>query len=83
MFALSTICTSPLGWPRFVLFPFQAAGITEGRAAAATVKAYFCCLPARCPQVRDDEYVIDVQRLDGELFIFMDAAGKLLSELRL
>lgn len=33
-------------------------------------------------KVREDEYVIDVQRLQGELFIFMDVCGRVLSEIR-
>lgn len=33
-------------------------------------------------KVRDDEYMIDVQRLSGDLFLYMDVAGRLLSDMR-
>ncbi|KXZ45443.1 hypothetical protein GPECTOR_54g184 [Gonium pectorale] len=34
-------------------------------------------------KVRDDEYVIDIQRVGGELFLFMDVCGRLLADLRI
>ncbi|GLI66826.1 hypothetical protein VaNZ11_010801 [Volvox africanus] len=34
-------------------------------------------------KVRDDEYVIDFQRVGGELFLFMDICGRVLSDLRM
>ncbi|GFR41578.1 hypothetical protein Agub_g2299 [Astrephomene gubernaculifera] len=34
-------------------------------------------------KVRDDEYVIDIQRVNGELFLFMDVCGRVLSDLRI
>lgn len=34
-------------------------------------------------KVREDEYVLDVQRLEGELFLFLDVCGRLLGDMRL
>ena len=33
-------------------------------------------------KAREEEYVLDVQRLEGELFIFTDVCGRLLADLR-
>ncbi|MEW5301429.1 MAG: hypothetical protein WDW36_004289 [Sanguina aurantia] len=34
-------------------------------------------------KVREDEYVIDIQRIRGELFLFMDTCGRILSDIHL
>ncbi len=54
--------------------PLQAAGSQEVE--------YDLKFETGMYKVREDEYVIDVQRLQGELFIFMDVCGRVLSEIR-
>ena len=39
--------------------------------------------PPLHPQVRDGEYILDFQRLSGELFTYIDICAALLSVLRL
>jgi 5'-AMP-activated protein kinase catalytic alpha subunit len=33
-------------------------------------------------KVKDDEYSVDLQRLEGDLFIFLDVATRLVSDIR-
>jgi len=33
-------------------------------------------------KIREDEYMIDIQRLTGDLFLYMDVAGRLLNQMR-
>lgn len=37
---------------------------------------------AQMYKVREEEYVIDIQRLEGELYLFMDVCGRVLSDFR-
>jgi hypothetical protein len=34
-------------------------------------------------QARDDEYLIDIQRLQGDVFIFLEAVSKIIVEMRM
>lgn len=37
---------------------------------------------AQMYKVRDEEYVIDIQRIEGEILLFMDVCGKILADIR-
>ncbi|KAG2500353.1 hypothetical protein HYH03_001927 [Edaphochlamys debaryana] len=55
----------------------------EGGAAGDSKEFFILRFECQMYKVRDDEYVIDIQRVDGELFNFMDVCGRLLSDLRM
>ncbi|WIA14302.1 hypothetical protein OEZ85_002836 [Tetradesmus obliquus] len=56
-------------------------GGAAGDGAAAAVE-HILKFEAQMYKIRDDEYAIDVQRLEGELLLFMDVCGRLLGEIR-
>ncbi|PNW84016.1 hypothetical protein CHLRE_04g211600v5 [Chlamydomonas reinhardtii] len=58
-----------------------AAGVPPGTGDAET--HYVTRFECQMYKVRDDEYVIDIQRVDGELFLFMDVVGRVLTDLRM
>ncbi|PNH08344.1 SNF1-related protein kinase catalytic subunit alpha KIN10 [Tetrabaena socialis] len=62
-----------------------AGGRGGGNDAALQENSRFFVMRFECQmyKVRDDEYVIDIQGLDGELFLFMDVCGRVLSDLRI
>ncbi|KAG2426687.1 hypothetical protein HXX76_012997 [Chlamydomonas incerta] len=58
-----------------------AAGVSPGTGDAET--HFTMRFECQMYKVRDDEYVIDIQRVDGELFLFMDVVGRVLTDLRM
>jgi len=57
----------------------SSGGAGAGQAAPGEHVLKFEC---QMYKVRDDEYLIDIQRLAGDVFIFTDVVGKLLCDMR-
>jgi len=73
--------------------PGAPAGNSVGRHGSGSVSTaslaadgqsveYLIKFEMQMYKMRDEEYAIDVQRLEGELLIFMDVCGRLLGEIR-
>mmetsp|Transcript_16451 Transcript_16451/g.41028 ORF Transcript_16451/g.41028 Transcript_16451/m.41028 type:complete len:464 (-) Transcript_16451:952-2343(-) len=54
-------------------------GGTPSSGGATEIELKFEC---QMYKVRDDEYMIDVQRICGDLFLYMDVTGRLLADMR-
>jgi 5'-AMP-activated protein kinase catalytic alpha subunit len=62
--------------------PDAVVGMDDGSAASAASPRVLK-FEAQLYRLREERYVLDLQRLEGELMAFMDAAGALLGSLRL
>jgi len=56
-----------------------AAGTLDEVAADEVVLKFEC----QMYKARDDEYLIDIQRLQGDVFIFLEAVSKIIVEMRM
>ncbi|PNH08345.1 SNF1-related protein kinase catalytic subunit alpha KIN11 [Tetrabaena socialis] len=75
--------------PARVCSGVSAGGAAGGRgsgndaASQENSRSFVMHFESQMYKVRDDEYVIDIQGLDGELVLFMDVCGRVLSDLRI
>ncbi|KAG2452015.1 hypothetical protein HYH02_003056 [Chlamydomonas schloesseri] len=62
----------------------DVAGAAAGPPGTGDAETHYVMrFESQMYKVRDDEYVIDIQRVDGELFLFMDVVGRVLTDLRM
>jgi 5'-AMP-activated protein kinase catalytic alpha subunit len=57
----------------------HATGDGQGRQPPGGVEIKFEC---QMYKVRDDEYMIDIQRLSGDLFLYLELVGRVMTEMR-
>ena len=61
----------------------QRGGPTPESSAAEGGAELLIKFECQVYKLRDDEYVIDLQRLEGDLYIFMDISGRLAADMRI